>query len=73
MDKKTTALVLVGDCGNSWNCIVIYGSRPFNHFKIGGQWKRMIKARRIPEGTRIKVGAPVARNNETLYLNVFRY
>ena len=57
-------------CGNKWKCMTIYGTRPYNHLKIGGGWKRMVEARRISIGTNIKLGAPAAGDNDKLYLVV---
>jgi len=54
--KKTTSLILLDDCGNIWNCITIFGTRPHHHIKLGGGWKRMVDARRLEEGVLVKVG-----------------
>lgn len=72
LGKKSTSVLLIDDCGNKWNCITIYGTRPYNHLKIGGGWKRMVDARRIKVGTNIKIGAPYAGNNDKIYLIVKR-
>jgi len=48
------------------------GSILYNHCKIDGEWKRKIVARKIAEGTRIKLGAPMVGKNETVYLEVYR-
>lgn len=50
----------------------VFGSLPYNHCRIGGQWKRMIVARRIQPGTKIKIGAPIAGNNMIVYFTVIR-
>jgi hypothetical protein len=39
----TTSIKLVDDCGNSWGCVLIFGSTPYQHIMIGGQWKRFVK------------------------------
>ena len=72
LGKKTTSLVMIDDCGNKWNCISIYGPRPYKHIKIGGAWKRMAEARRLPLAATIKVGAANVGKNETIYFDVKR-
>jgi hypothetical protein len=70
--KKTTSLTMIDDCGNKWNCITIFGSRPHHHVKLGGGWKRMVQARRLDEGVMVKVGFPHAGMNDTIYIQVKR-
>jgi hypothetical protein len=72
LKKTTTTLNLVDDCGNKWNCVLIYGSFPYKHFKIGGEWKRLVAARRLEVGDHITVGGYVRENNEDLYLLICR-
>jgi len=47
LDTKTTSIKLVDDCRNSWNCILIFGSAPYLHCMIGGEWKRFVDARML--------------------------
>jgi len=63
---------MIDDCGNKWNCIAIFGSRPYRHIKLGGGWKRMVLARRLEEGVMVKVGFPLACMNDTIYIQVKR-
>ncbi|WJX77560.1 DNA helicase [Trifolium repens] len=59
LHKTTTTLNLVDDCGNKWNCMLIFGSFPYKHFKIGGEWKILVLARILKVGDHIKVGGYV--------------
>ncbi|XP_039683600.1 uncharacterized protein [Medicago truncatula] len=68
LDKRTTALVLIDDCGNKWNCTLFLGSISYCHRKIAGEWKKMIAAHRICEVAQIKSGALMVGKNEIVYL-----
>jgi len=68
--KKTTSLTMIGDCGNKWNCITIFGTMPHHHIKLGGGWKRMVQARRLEEGVMVKVGFSHTGMNDTIYIQV---
>ena len=68
LDTNTTSIQLVDDCGNSCDCIFIFGSAPYLHCRIGGQWKRFVDARRLREGVKIRLGVLVAGQNDTLYV-----
>ena len=70
MDIRTTSIKLVDDCGNGWDCVLIFGSTPYQHAMIGGQWKHFMDARRLREGVQIKLGVPMAGENDTIYLIV---
>jgi hypothetical protein len=70
--KKTTSLTMIDDCGNKWNCITVFGTRPHHHIKLGGGWKRMVQARKLEEGVMVKVGFPHAGMNDTIYIQVKR-
>jgi hypothetical protein len=72
LDKKATTLTLIDDNGNKWGCIVVLGTLTQSHCMIGGQWKRMVDARRLERGAYLKIGAPLAGNNSTVYLSVQR-
>jgi len=50
--------------------VLIVASLSYKHFKIGGQWKCMIDARRIHEGPKVLVGSALVGMNETLYFSV---
>jgi len=50
--------------------VLIFGSTPYQHAMIGGQWKRFVDARRFREGVQIRLGVPMARENDTIYLTV---
>ena len=69
LDKSNTTIKLIDDCGNRWDCYQVYQSMPENLFKIGGQWKRMVDARRIKHLVYMKLGAPTAGNNRTFYIS----
>jgi len=70
--KKTTSVVVLDDCGNTWRCIAVYGTRPNTHIKIGGNWGRLVDARRLVVGVKVKIGVPNAGRNETIYVIVKR-
>jgi len=70
LDTSSTSVKIVDDCGNLWDCDLIFGTAPFEHCKIGGQWKRFVEARRLREGVKIKLGAPMAGINDIIYLGV---
>lgn len=67
LDKRTTSVELVDECGNIWECMLIYCRHPYAHFKVGGAFKRMVEARRILEGCHIMVGTLEVRPNEKLF------
>ena len=70
MDIRNTSIKLVDDCGNAWDCGLIFGSTPYQHAMIGGQWKHFVDARRLREGVKIRLGVPMAGENDTIYLTV---
>jgi hypothetical protein len=70
LDKYATSLKMVDECGNKWMCILAYGRQPYEHFKIGGGWKRMVDASGISKGAHIMVGTPAAGDNRTVYFMV---
>jgi len=70
LDRAATTLKMVDDCGNIWDCVLLFGSTPYEHYKIGGQWKRFVDARKLYEGVRMRIGAPVAGNNHTIYVTL---
>ena len=72
LGKKTTSVVVIDDCGNTWKCIAVYATRPNTHIRIGGGWGRMVDARRLSIGDKIKIGVPNAGKNEKIYLTVTR-
>jgi len=69
--KKITSL-MIDDCGNKWNYITIFETRPHNHIKLGGGWKRMVQARRLGKCVMVKVGFPHAGMNDIIYIQVKR-
>lgn len=73
MDASTTTLNVLDDNGNVWGCTLMVGNDEGPPFTIGGGWKRMVMARRLRQGSRIMLGAPMAGNNTTIYLRVIRH
>jgi len=71
LEKTTHMLAVIDECGNRWECIVVYEDVPDKEkqFVIGGEWKQMVDARRIQQGDYLKIGAPAPRNNKTLYFS----
>ena len=67
---RTTSIKLVDDCENVWDCVLIFGSTPYQHAMIGGQWMRFVVARRLREGVHIRLGVPMAGKNDIIYLSV---
>jgi len=65
--KKPTSLTMIDDCGNKWNCITVFRTRPYHHIKLGGGWKRMVQACRLEEVVMVKVGFAHAGMNDTIY------
>ncbi|WJX43734.1 non-specific serine/threonine protein kinase [Trifolium repens] len=66
--EDTTSVKLVDDCGNMWNCTSIYVTFPHAHFKVGGEWSRLVAARRLLVGEYIKIGAKDIGDEQILYL-----
>jgi hypothetical protein len=62
--------MLIDECGNQWECTLLFGRRPCLHFDIGGGFNRMVMARRLCEGGHVMVGAPVLGSNAKLFLRV---
>jgi hypothetical protein len=50
--------------------VLIFGSTSYQHAMIGGQWKRIVDARRLGEGVQLRLGVPMAGENDTIYLTV---
>jgi len=46
---------MIDDCGNKWNCITVFGTRPHHHTEL-------------EEGVMVKVGFPHAGMNDTIYI-----
>jgi hypothetical protein len=67
-----TTLKLVDDCGHQWNCLLVFVSFPYKHFKLGGEWKRFVAASRLNVGDHIQVRRQVGGNDGNLYLTVYR-
>jgi len=55
-NKQTTSFVMIEDCANKWDYILIIGYLPNKHFKIGGHWNHIIVARRNHEGAKVMIG-----------------
>jgi len=70
LDISTINVKIVDDCSNIWDYDLIFGTIPHEHCRIGGQWKRFVEARRLREGVKIKLGAPMAAMNDFIYLDV---
>ncbi|XP_045802510.1 uncharacterized protein LOC123896122 [Trifolium pratense] len=66
--RGLTSVKLVDDYGNAWICSLICGTFPIKHFKVGGEWSRLVAARRLTAGSVITIGAQPDADNETLYL-----
>lgn len=73
LDRTTKPLKLVDECGNIWNCTLQFERKPDPHFKIGGGWNRMIKARGLQNGVRVIIGAPFVGMNEKIFFSVVHY
>ncbi|WJX12029.1 DNA helicase [Trifolium repens] len=67
-EEDVTSIKLVDECGNLWDCALVYVTFPFKHFKIGGQWSRLVAARRLIVGQTIRVGANPAEQTHTINL-----
>jgi len=57
-------------CWLTMECMLIFGSWPYNHFKISGQLKRMIAMRRIKDDASVKIGVSTYGKNKTVYFAV---
>ncbi|GAU42517.1 hypothetical protein TSUD_376450 [Trifolium subterraneum] len=66
--EATTSIKLVDDCGNVWNCNLIFVTFPCKHYKVSGEWARLVAARRLSVGLNIMIGAQPSRRSESLYL-----
>jgi hypothetical protein len=72
LDKRNKTLVLIDDNGNKWDCTLVVGTLIQANWRIGGQWKRMVDARKIKPGAYMIIGAPMHGNNTTAYFSVKR-
>ncbi|XP_039683194.1 uncharacterized protein [Medicago truncatula] len=70
LNKRSTSVKLVDDFGNAWFCTLVYGRRKYAHFKIGGSWRRMVKARGLQRGSHLILGAPKLGSNDTVYFSL---
>ncbi|CAJ2672072.1 unnamed protein product [Trifolium pratense] len=66
--QGTTSIKVVDEYGNAWFCSLIFVSFPCKHYKIGGQWGRLVASRRLIAGSVITIGAQPDANSETLYV-----
>ncbi|XP_045791434.1 uncharacterized protein LOC123886139 [Trifolium pratense] len=66
--EGSTSIKLVDDYGNAWFCSLICVTFPCKHYRVGGQWSRLVAARRLTAGSVVTVGSQPDANNETLYL-----
>jgi hypothetical protein len=67
-------LVLVDECGNKWDCILLSGFVQYKHFKIEGWWKWFVAAaRKFDEGIRVMLGAPIDGSDEVIYFTILDY
>jgi hypothetical protein len=73
LNTETENLSLVDECGCIWDCTLQFVTRPHAHFKIGGGWNRMVKARRLKDGDSVVIGAPYIGVNEKLFFFVVCY
>jgi hypothetical protein len=63
LDISTPLLNMVDECGNLWECTLIFERCSYLQFKIGGGFNRMVLARRLGEGSHVMVGAPIVGSN----------
>jgi hypothetical protein len=70
LDTASTSVKMVDECANSWDCVLIFGTAPYEHCKVGGEWKRFVEARRLREGVRTRLGAPMVGKNDTIFVTV---
>jgi hypothetical protein len=70
LDRGSTSLKLVDDCGNVWECILIFGTA-HDHCRIDGQWKCFVEAHNGYEWVRMRLRAAVVGDNEMLYVQVY--
>jgi hypothetical protein len=43
LDNDATTMKMVDDCGNCWDCVLMFGSTPYEHCKIGGSGSGLLK------------------------------
>nr|ABD32737.1 hypothetical protein MtrDRAFT_AC150777g12v1 [Medicago truncatula] len=43
LDTLLTIVNIIDDCGNIWVCELTFATIPYEHFKIGGRWKREVE------------------------------
>jgi hypothetical protein len=65
-DEITTSLKMVDDCGSAWNCDLIYVTFPFKHYRIGGEWSRIVAARRLTVGRSIRCSAQAIGQSDSI-------
>lgn len=70
LGKKTTSAVILDNCGNTWKCIAVYGTQSHTHINIGGAWGRLVDARRLGVGMKIRIGVPNPGKNEKIFLTI---
>jgi hypothetical protein len=72
LDRRTSELSIVDECGCIWNCTLQFEEGPHPHFIVGGGWSIMAKGRRFKAGYRVILGAPYFGRNEKLFVVVYR-
>lgn len=72
LDTKSNVLNLVDERGNRWSCTLEFVPGNDAHFNIGGEWSRMVMARRLKAGSRVLIGAPRVGMNATIFFAVIR-
>ncbi|MCH81734.1 ATP-dependent DNA helicase PIF1, partial [Trifolium medium] len=67
-DEDITFIKLVDDCGCAWACDVTYHATNPRHFRVAGQWSRLVAARRLLVDETIKIGSQANGLSNTIYL-----
>ncbi|KAK2416470.1 hypothetical protein QL285_038864 [Trifolium repens] len=49
---------LIDEKGVEWTCTVEYSALPYQHVKVSGEWRSMVRARNYTEGAHIMFGSP---------------
>ncbi|GAU42994.1 hypothetical protein TSUD_188680 [Trifolium subterraneum] len=67
-DDTTTSIKLIDDCGNAWDCDLVFVTFPCNYLKNGGWWSKLVAFKRVSVGKFIRVDVQAEESNETLYI-----
>jgi len=73
LDTLKTNVNIIDDCGNIWVCELTFATIPYEHFKIGGHWKKVCGSSQAPWRCEDQRGFPMVGSHDTIYVDVIYF